>query len=720
MTSMGGRLGPRAITLAFFALVTVYQLWPLPARVREGFLLPWADLNLLALADCQLTTWMLSWGAHQLVTNPLRLFDANIFHPIPNALAFSEHILAGALLVLPLDLVHHEPILNHNVLVIVACVLSGTGTALVVRDLGGSLVPALLAGSLFALSPVRSDLVHVQALSTHWMPFVLLFLQRLLRTGRWRAAAGFALTFLLNCLSSVYYAYYLPLGVLAFLVCYAASRAPAAPRAHRRVLLAAAAAAFVLLPTFLPYLDARDRFGLSRPAWEAAFFSATGASYFGWFLDPVAQARARYVLGGGEALVGAGMYSLAAVGLAGGAIRGGRRIAGAYLAMATVAAVLSLGPVIRMKYFSESHWPGLHLLLAHILPGFEAMRVPARAAAVTALGLAVVAGLGADTLLRRCRRNAGRLAVLGTLSALVALDCWRPSFHFHAVDWATRVPAVYRWLAQRPGDFAIVELPLGAPQRDSLYMVMSTYHWKRLVNGYSSFGPALTYVADTLSRFPDEPSLRLLHDLGVRYVVVHRATASPAQRRLCDFAAEAAAASLAVAFSDASSCALELYGRAPAQPSSASIPVPLSDALLTADDGSRPSAAADGDLRSHWLRPMLTSRPTWLQIDLPTAHRLTEIVLRLGRHFGEYLRTYRVETSVDGTTWSTAADVFIAEAPLVDLLRSPDDLHQRIPLAGIEARHVRLLAPPRHPAPPTLLAGWVAWGVHELELYTTP
>ena len=43
--------------------------------------------------DPLLNTWILSWGAHALVTAPLHLFDANIFYPAQNALALSEHLL---------------------------------------------------------------------------------------------------------------------------------------------------------------------------------------------------------------------------------------------------------------------------------------------------------------------------------------------------------------------------------------------------------------------------------------------------------------------------------------------------------------------------------------------------------------------------------------------------------------------------------------------------
>ena len=50
-------------------------------------------------ADTVHHEWILAWDAHQLARDPRHLFDANIFYPERNTLAFSETLLvpgAGA------------------------------------------------------------------------------------------------------------------------------------------------------------------------------------------------------------------------------------------------------------------------------------------------------------------------------------------------------------------------------------------------------------------------------------------------------------------------------------------------------------------------------------------------------------------------------------------------------------------------------------------------
>jgi hypothetical protein len=120
------------------------------------------------------------------------------------------------------------------------------------------------------------------------------------------------------------------------------------------------------------------------------------------------------------------------------------------------------------------------------------------------------------------------------------------------IDSRQPPPAVYRWLAEQPGDFAIVELPIQGidgvfhhpAYHESIYMVRSTRHWKRLLNGYAGIEPA-HYVAlrEVAQRFPSVDSIARFRALGARYVIVHRGGYGPfkwrrLERALPEFAAD--------------------------------------------------------------------------------------------------------------------------------------------------------------------------------------
>jgi hypothetical protein len=70
-------------------------------------------------------------------------------------------------------------------------------------------------------------------------------------------------------------------------------------------------------------------------------------------------------------------------------------------------------------------------------------------------------------------------------------------------------------------------LPVAEPDRagislDVFYMYYSTFHWHRLLNGYSGFlPPHYTRLLEILRTFPDERSIRELRARNADYVLVH-------------------------------------------------------------------------------------------------------------------------------------------------------------------------------------------------------
>ena len=277
-----------------------------------------------------------------------------------------------------------------------------------------------------------------------------------------------------------------------------------------------------------------------------------------------------------------------------------------------------------------------------------------------------------------------------------------------SIPWPDGALATYRWLAARPGSFPIIELPIGPPDQDAFAMMGSTVHWKRLVNGYSGFSPAGAYTHTALVTFPDAESLRLLSDLGVRYAILHLARLPPAMRALCT----TGDAHLVVRYANADTCVLEILGAPPRPARPSDRPVPLGAARLTTSSGPDPHAIVDRDLATHWVVPVRRSVADYVQIDLQNPRRLTRLVVRLGPHFGEYLRSLQVEASADGQEWTTIVDRPIGEAPLLGLVRDPEDLRVEIALPPTTTAHLRLVRPAGDTDP-----DWLAWGIHELELF---
>lgn len=269
-----------AAALALFTALAVLTTWPLAAGLTRD--IPWE------LGDPLLNVWILGWD----LTSFQRIlggdavalagfFNANIFHPEPLALAYSEHLVPLALQALPVHALTGNVILCYNLLFLSAFVISALGAFLLVRDLTGSAAAGLAAGLLFGFAPYRVEQsAHLQVISSHWMPFALLGLRRFLegRGKRWLAGAGMALV--AQNLSCAYYLFFFPPFVAAWAVWEMATRQRLRDRAAWIGLaVAAVMVAAATFPFVLPYVLVRGQGGILRPAWEIERYSADVYSY---------------------------------------------------------------------------------------------------------------------------------------------------------------------------------------------------------------------------------------------------------------------------------------------------------------------------------------------------------------------------------------------------------------------------------------------------------
>ena len=56
---------------------------------------------LLPAPDPLHESWILAWDIHALTTDPLHLYDANVYFPFPLSLTYSDAMLSGAIMIAP-------------------------------------------------------------------------------------------------------------------------------------------------------------------------------------------------------------------------------------------------------------------------------------------------------------------------------------------------------------------------------------------------------------------------------------------------------------------------------------------------------------------------------------------------------------------------------------------------------------------------------------------
>lgn len=490
-------------TLGFVLLSLVYT-YPL---VRDP-----ARANRFDSPDAQFTAWTLSWDLHQLGNDPRHLFDANIFYPEKATLAYSENLVAGALMVAPVRFFTKNPVLLLNIALLAALSTSGLAAFVLARHMTGSNLGAALAGVIFAFAPYRwAHIPHLQLQLAFALPLSFYFARRLRDGGTMMGSVGLGLSVAASFGSSGYYATYL-LTALPFVVVteLMSVEAPVRFRTMRRLGLGVLIGAVASAPLALPYAG-KLQTGTTRAFETAEQYSAGWTEYVSSF------SKLHFFLPKAEEPLFPGFVAIVLVLVAAGASRrkpNALRDEWMLAGVGLLGIVLSLGPR-----------GGLFSLLFRLFPPYQGLRVPSRAGILFLLAVAVLAAYG----LARIRQKKLRMV----LFAVVAAECYAGP-----LPWSFEIPTlppIYQHLSNSPEPGAIVELPLPHPdhfQDNARYVYRSIFHWKPLVNGYSGFvPPSYREAFRILMRQDLSKGLQTMSSKGVDFVIVHSNRLGPRMRR---------------------------------------------------------------------------------------------------------------------------------------------------------------------------------------------
>jgi hypothetical protein len=573
----------------------------------------------------------------------------------------------------------------------------------------------------------RHELLRVHVLNVEWWPLGLLFLLRWVGTRRLRDALGLSGALALQGLSGAYYLIYTALVAPLWVAgAWLLARRPPAKQELQQLAVAVAACGLPAAAIVSPYLAQYRAMGFEK-SWAAgadilAYLEPEpGNLLWGWLRLLVHRAEVPHFVG----VFGLGMIGL---GLAAGLRRAPWRPV-TLLAAGTgaVGFLLSLGPAVRVG--ERTLAPGPYRLLHDHAPLLRGMASPERIGVLVVFAGAILAGLAAARLLERARawRGAATLALL----ALLVAEHWSPARAAAAAPTGSSVPGVYRWLAE--GRSPVVEVPV-FPDRSlrlrSAYLYFSTYHWRPIPIGRTSFyPPAHGLLAFHLDGFPDATSLLLLERLGIRDVVVHPLAWPEAERaeRLAAIEAEARLR-LVRAFDDAPEPrfaalglgrerAYRLVGDSPPPPRlcEPEDEIPRGGWAFAHSGRKRPELVRDGDRRTAWFTHDPQRPGDFMAVTFPRVETLAALAVGLYYPFEEFPRRPAVEVSQDGETWRRVAH---ADGPeerwaLVDaLVRAPREARAVYRIKPTPARAVRLV-----------LAGgagddaWPQWSVPELRAY---
>ena len=172
--------------------------------------------------------------------------------------AFSENLLGLAPITAPVIALTHAPLLGYNAAFLLELPVQRTRRVLLAFVLTRRHDASFVAAVAFAFAPYRlSHTQHLQLLSSYWMPVAIAALHQYVAVPRWRWAALFAASWLLQALACGYYFFFLTMFVLLWLAWFGAGDLTL--REWRRLGAAWLAAACLLAPVLLGYRSIHAR-----------------------------------------------------------------------------------------------------------------------------------------------------------------------------------------------------------------------------------------------------------------------------------------------------------------------------------------------------------------------------------------------------------------------------------------------------------------------------
>jgi len=529
-----GRLERAAPSLAVAALIAL-GLYRYGAILRglgstfPNFQMLHGTSTLNEIADSRLNSWILAWVEHAVATGH-NVWNSNAFHPAENMLAGSEHLFGVLLQLLPaLPLAPNAVALHQIALVVSSAVLCLT-TYRAVEWATSSSWAAFLAAAFTLMMPWRvSELSHLQLSSAQLIPVIWVIVVRgLLGEARTRDLVLLGVCTAIQLLSSFYLAYFLTISA-AVLVATTAALVRPAWRSVGRLACAVAPGYMLFGLSALPYLERQTTSGLASH-YDPNF--SIGVALASWHIGPqwpygwtTLNQPANYWTPWGVAL-------LAVVAIAATARTRSRKIEDpaerrrhtltwSLAAIVFTSWIMMMGgslEVLGTRISMPGNW------LGSIIPGFSMLRGPSRWGILAAIALPMLAGLGAFAVDRWCgRRISARIAV-ATASAF--------TFAWFQIPTQPAWPATnliaerYSAVRELPEEGALLELPWdpgsGNILRNSQSVLMSTLHWRPILNGYTGHRPpSYRFLQRIGTRLPDPLALEQLRRLtALRFILI--------------------------------------------------------------------------------------------------------------------------------------------------------------------------------------------------------
>jgi hypothetical protein len=505
-------------------------------------------------------TWIFfwnNWWLREALTSGQSPFQTPyLFYPAGTSLIAHSNSFLNSFLAFLLEPLIVGPVAAYNLVLLSGLWLGALGMYLLVKEITSHVLASFLAGFVFAFAPYHLSqiMAHAHLGSVHWWPFYALFLGRTLRDGRWRDAVAAGIFGALTIWSGLQLGLFLAIWTIVYLLWFLGHRWADAVGDKQfmihtigRIGLIGLVALVVSAPILRGVIGNWSILADNSGVFDESLQKQTDLLaylvppiYNPLWGDQFPDLFERFGFNGTfRPYLGFAVLALALA-----AVWQWRKEARFWLISACLWLLLAAGPALRLNGIVYEQLLLPYRWIATTFP-ISAIRAPDRFNLLLVFSVAVLAGTGAAYL---ARHHLWRWAIvpLGLLVVIEYLPIPIPRME---------LPAASAFLEEMAADeaaYAVLDYPMGYTDSKN-WLYYQTLHGKPMVEGHISRYSGDTYAfianhlllstlyegADQPKYLPDDffqgkdspltilgPAMRDLQAAGVRYILLHRQSAS--------------------------------------------------------------------------------------------------------------------------------------------------------------------------------------------------
>ncbi|MCL4353575.1 hypothetical protein M1615_03885 [Patescibacteria group bacterium] len=521
------------VSFIIFLVLAIYITYPLIFHL--GSLTP-------GLGDELFIAYIQNWVMHILFLNPFHLFDASIYFPYRNTLAFSDIFVTSSLLALIPTKILGEPMAAFNFTLITSLLLLGFSlfclSFYITRDFAAS----LFSGILVIFSPaVLARAGHLQILSVEWVIFSVLFFVIYLNNPKYKYLLLSCLFFLLQVYNSFLPGYFIIFWVLFMIFfLFAYKKVRLKDIFSKKVMVILFFTLFITVPIIIPYYQVSNRFHYTRDIRDTIHFALQPEDLF----YPSGVTRLQKPLLGLASLekipanaelkpgyLGLVFSLLVILSVVYAIKQFSRRdyILNSFFITSIFGLLLSLGPALHLgRHTIHKPFPIIlpYALFYYIIPGFKGIRNSSRWEMLFIIASSVVIAIFLSSVLKNMKTTKKTMLCIILFLAIIAE--YKFPMKFYGIPAKKDFPKVYHWIARQSKNESFIQMPIfnwdmwpytEYELRREYYFTLS---FPKMLNGYSGFSPPewQKLVRYELLNFPTQDSISRLKKLGVDYILV--------------------------------------------------------------------------------------------------------------------------------------------------------------------------------------------------------